>query len=634
MNISQALERLNEEQLNAALDIYGPSMVIAGPGSGKTATLVARTANMIYNGISGKNIILFTFTKKAANEIKERVINIIGDQGRSIVVGTYHSVCCRLLRNYPGYIGLTKNFSIYDADDSLKLLKEIIKRTGYEKLDPDKISWKISDYKCRLKNPSDAMREAETNLEQMMAEVYRMYEEELIRKNALDFDNLIYKTVRLMQSNHDIAKEINDKYQYIVADESHDSSLMDLKLIELLAGERENICMILDNDQSIYSFRGANIDAVINMSKVFNETRTHLLNRNYRSTQTIVEASKTLISNNPALITKDLVSNNEEGNPISIFEESTPDTEATRIVKIIKFCTEKQGCKYSDIAVLYRMNYLSRKIEDALLKYRIPYTIIGSVNFYSRKEIKDIMSYFRFVINSEDRLALERSINVPKRGVGQKAFESIISYSEENRCGLMTALEQVTLTGKARQGVDQYLELIKDLKEVVDVSAPNQCIAELLNRTRYLDYVRETEDAPTAEDRLSNIEELIELSNSFETMEELSNNITLDSELADKNSEIKDSVQLLTMHSSKGLEWDNVIMSGLVEGILPSHRSLDGKPLEEERRVAYIGMTRAKKQLFITRPKYIIKNGRAIYAQESRFLNEVDEKYINFYGKQ
>ena len=415
-------------------------------------------------------------------------------------------------------------------------------------------------------------------------------------------------------------------------DESHDSSQMDLALIRLLTGPEENLCMINDTDQSIYAFRGASIDAVMNMRNVFPKMNIHILNTNYRSTQTIVNASKSLINKNPVFIEKQLKSNNEKGNPIILFTEKDASKEADRIVKLIKLSVEKYGYSYSDVAVLYRMNYLSRQIEEALLKYRIPYKIVGGINFYSRKEIKDIMSYFRMIINPYDETAFTRAISTPKRGIGDKSIEKIVFYAKENNCTLLEAAQIVITSGKAKKSLTEFVEIIDKLQTEVQESTPDQAIETMLRLTNYIGYIKETEKNDVAQDRIENITELIELSIHYESIEDLSANITLDSEMASKNEEEEDCVQLLTIHSSKGLEWNIVIVAGATEGIIPSYRATTTADIEEERRLCYVALSRAKKLLFITRPNYTIKQGSYIRTQESRFIGEIDAQYIYKYA--
>ena len=586
---------------------------------------------MIAQGIPAHKIILFTFTKKAASEIRERVVGAIGPEAESIVVGTYHSVCGRLLRKYAKHIGLESNFSILDPDDCKKIMKVLIKTAGFD-FEADKVLYKISDYKCRLVTPINALRNAENTLEHQVAQLYQLYEAKLIENNSVDFDNLIYKTVRLMQNSKEVREELNMRYQYIVADESHDSSIMDLELISLLTGENENLCLILDNDQSIYSFRGAKIEAVMNMRNRFPKMKTHILSINYRSTQTIVEGAKSLINRNTKLIDKEIKSNNEVGNPIMNFTDKDGASEAARIIKLIKLCSDKHGFKYSDIAILYRMNFLSREIEDALLKHRIPYKIVGGTNFYSRKEIKDIMSYFRLILNPNDTVSFSRAISTPKRGIGEKTIEKIIEHSKNTGCTLIEATGLICTSGKAKTSSKEFIDIILSLNDNMDILSTDDIIDDLLIQTGYINYVRETEKESVANDRIENIKELLEVSRHFESITELSDNITMDSSIAEENADDGNCVQLLTMHSSKGLEWNVVIVAGAVEGIMPSYRAVTTAAIEEERRLAYVAFTRAKKLLFITKHKFTLRQGTYVRAIQSRFVEEINQKYIYHYN--
>lgn len=633
MNLEKIMSSLNEEQREAAEDIDGSSMIIAGPGAGKTFVLVARTANMIVNGISAKNILLSTFTKKAAEEIKERVRNVIGAKANELNVGTYHSICAKILRKYADNVGLTKNFSIFDTDDCKKIIKDINKaiNVNYE---PSKILGVISEFKYNMKGPINAIREAKDQNQQKIAQIYQLYENMLLANNAVDFDNLVYKTIRLMQQFPDVKKEINNKYRYIVADESHDSSIMDLQLIRLLAGDNENICMILDNDQSIYAFRGARIDAVMGMKDYFSNMKIHTLNINYRSTQVIVNASRSIIANNTQFIEKNLSSNNEEGNPIIQFKERNSESEALRIVKLIKLSVEKYGYDYSDIAILYRMNYISKDIEEALLKYKIPYKLVGSINFYNRKEVKDIISYFSFLINPYDAVAFERILKAPKKGIGDTTIENIIKYSKDNKIDLMTALSSIEFKGKLKDKISNFIEILEELNDSICVEKPNESIERMIRLTNYDNYIMESEKAiEVAEEKIKNIEELIEISQYFDSIEELTANITLDSEIETEKENNNNCVNLLTMHSAKGLEWQVVILASVIEGSTPSYRANSFEEIEEERRLFYVGCTRAKKLLFITMPKYIMQKGNWIRTQQSRFIEEMDEQYLYKYGE-
>lgn len=407
---------------------------------------------------------------------------------------------------------------------------------------------------------------------------------------------------------------------------------MDLELISLLTGDNRNLCLILDNDQSIYAFRGSRIEEVMKMRYRYPDMKIHMLNTNYRSTQTIVDAAKSLINKNTELIKKDLKSNNEKGNPIIFFSEKDQSAEADRVVKLIKLCSQKYGYKYKDIAILYRMNFLSRAVEEALLKHKIPYKIVGGVNFYARKEIKDLISYFRLILNPNDFVAFSRCISAPKRGIGEKSILKIREYALNNKETLIESMIKVCKTGKGKVSAEAFYKLMKEIEEMVETTRPEELLEFLLKETKYIEYVRESEKAGVAEDRIENIKELLEVASNFETMEDLSNNITLDSEVETNDEESDNCVQLLSMHSSKGLEWNVVITVGIIEGIVPSYRATTNFEIEEERRLYYVAATRAKKLLFITAPKYSLKQGSYVRSLESRFIGEMDKQYIYRYA--
>ena len=995
MSFNELFSKLNEEQQEAVLDIHGPSMVIAGPGAGKTSVLVARTANMIKNGVPPSSILLFTFTKKAANEIRERINNVIGEEANSITIGTYHSLCSRILRQYCTTIGLNKRYTIYDQEDSLTVLKKIIKEFN-TKCDIDIAVKKLAYYKHNMISPTDALREAQGqgDSEILFANIYERYFSEMMKNNCVDFDMLIYLTVRILEDFPDVKNEINKKYIYIVADESHDSSISDLRLIYNLAGEKENICMIADNDQCllpgtkiktingykniedinnddkiivasggsnttvhiienlkindyngnvlkiktesgkeiigtpnhltfakikniankyyvyliykhnygfrigrthyiedkennnnhisnlkvrlnkedgdkiwilkicntfeesmyyeayysyyygyysyyygipncdfsntlkqdqilklyqnintidrglqllkdkelffeyphysrsdmyntetnrrklsftmfadkrdnnylhklttnsidkeysdiiseyiecyeinnkhtkyynntivdldydkqwdiiksieermkltdynfsiklkakltehkydftpfsnlmvgsiiciekdgkiiedkvisiekmhyegkvydinvgkyrnyiannivvhncIYGFRGSQIEAVMNMRNVFNNMKTHVLNTNYRSTQTIVNASRSLIEHNTKLIEKNLVSNNEKGESILYFQEKNTVNEANRIISLIMLATKKYNYKYNDIAILYRMNYLSRQIEDSLLKNKIPYKIIGGISFYNRKEIKDIMSYFKFIFNDNDSISLTRAIGNPKRSIGEKTIERIIQNSMEKEITLIDSIKELNNTGKTKNKFSSFICTIDKLKNNIDNETPDTLIRMMLDETDYLSYLEKSEKKEAFEDRKQNIDELIQIAATFDSMEEFVENMMIDIESIEDNENEEDCVKLLTIHSSKGLEWKVVIIVGANEGTIPSFRAKTISEIEEERRLAYVAMTRAKDMLFITRPLYTMVKGRYTLCKESRFLNEINKDYV------
>lgn len=625
---SKILEELNEDQKKPVLDYKGPSFVVAGPGSGKTHTIVSRVSYMIEDGIRPENILLFTFTRKAANELKERVQRKIGNKAEGITVGTYHSVCSRLLRKYAIYLGYESNFSIYDEEDKEKLLKKIVTDN---QIKPGVVSHYISSWKNKMITPEEAMVMAEDTFENLSAQYYQEYQRQMKEQNAFDFDDLIYMTIRLLSNYTSVLEEITERYQYILADEFQDSSDRDIELIRLLAGYHENVCMILDDEQSIYGFRGSNVQAVLRMSEHFPGLKEFVLRQNYRSTKTIVGAARSLIEHNTDQIEKEVFTENEEGEKVVYFECDNPQEEAIKVVKIIKGLTRFDDFEKKDIAILYRMSYLSRVIEEALLRNGISYDVVGGVPFYARKEIKDVMSYVRFVYNPKDLQAFERIINTPKRGIGKKGLENIGSVANSlqgDKINLIEACKNAELKGKAKKGLEDFVNVVETLQSMVEEGeAPKDIIQSVITLTNYKEYLMDTER--DAEERLANLVELEMIAEQYDNLDDFIYSMSLDSSIdSEDEQEDNDRVQLLTMHSSKGLEFKAVIIVGANEGIVPHWKADTFREIEEERRLFYVAMTRAEKMLFITRPKIMHVNGSPMSAKPSKFISEIDDHYL------
>ena len=620
------LSSLNEEQRNAVMDIYGPVMIIAGPGSGKTTCLVARTVYMLNNGINPENILLFTFTRKAANEIKVRLYGLIGKEANKISIGTYHSICNSILKKYYRYVGLDNNFVIYDDEDSKKLVKNIISnlKTDITVNDAYNEIKKLKKYGYSIYNANAI---AKNYYEKTIANIYSMYENELNKNNAVDFENLILKVIFILRSNADIRRELTNKYKYIISDETQDSSISDLELIRLLTGEEENLCLIGDDDQSIYGFRGANVEAVMNMRNIYPKMRLHILKINYRSTKTLVNACCKLIKNNKKDYVKELTSNNEQGNPILLFEETSSKAEGIRVVSLIKLCVEKYNLKYNDIAILYRYNYLTKDVENALFKFNIPYKIIQGINIYERKEIKDITCFFSFILNNKDSLSFKRIFEVIKKGVGEKTVNNIINYSSAYENNLLVAtchyLETKELKSNIKKGIMFFLNIIEEIKETMTYANVTECIEKVLELTSYFDNNINEDN----EDKKTNIYNFIDMAAVYDSIEELMDN--LNCMVASKEENDDDNyVKLLTMHNAKGLEFNVVIIIDAIEGIVPSSKAISLKDIEEERRIFYVACTRAKKLLFFIVPKYTMMRGKNIKSTNSRFINEIDKEFI------
>ena len=625
-NSSKILEGLNENQTKAAMHIDGPCFVTAGPGSGKTATVVRRTAYMISQGVRPENVCLFTFTNKAAKEMKERIVSYIGEDANRITMGTYHSVCCKLLRRYAKAIEFTSNFTILDSDESLKIIKKYAKEYDIE---PKNAVGAISEFKKKLLTPSAAMLSTTDDLKKKCATIYQKYEDELKRQNSMDFDNLIINTIRLLEANPDIKEAINKQWKYIVADEYHDSSKCDLRLIELLGGTEENVCMILDPDQSIYAFRGADIDAVMGFRHNFNNhVSIFNLAENYRCSKKIVNASKALIANNALLLKEKYVTpaRDYEGAPIIVKQCTYPQDEARAIVGLIKAMVSR-GNSYKDIAILYRTQTISREVEQALISSNMPYKIIGGLPFMARKEIKDILAYARLIVNPYDVEAFKRAIAIPKRGIGDKSIEKIDEYAIDNsdveQMSILQAAKEVTLKGKAGKSLEEFINILDELESDKLNLTTEDFIKAILNKIGYLDYIANDEEY---DDRVMNLERLCEIATNYKDIEDLIANATLDQDVTTEDEE--DCIQLLTMHASKGLEWPCVIIAGCIEGYTPHFRSQGStKELEEERRLFYVAVTRAKNNLFLTTTRKQLVNRAYVNCTESRFINEM-KNYI------
>lgn len=596
--MQEVLNGLNEEQKQAVKHIEGPCYVVAGPGSGKTRVLVAKAQYMILNGISPSNIVLFTFTNKAAREIKERIISTVGDKGHFITIGTYHSVCSRLLRTYATYINYERNFTILDADEAKKVLKKHADK--YNSVDSDYAIATISKWKTDGITAKKARKNA-YGQEVAMANIYNDYQKELQETMCMDFDDLLLNTVTLLESFPEVKKEIQEKFKYIITDESHDSSALDLKLIKLLSGYNDNLCMIFDDYQSIYSFRGADVYAVMNFKDQFTNLVTYNLSNNYRCSQKIVEASKSLISHNRQQLKKNIVAARDyEGDDVIIMTPASSMQEYATVTGVISMLRNK-GLNYKDIAILYRTGYQSRGMEQTLIERSIPYKIYGGVPFYSRMEVADILSFVKFIVNKKDFTAFERSIGIPKRGIGNKTIEKIENLAREeylnNGKDLWEAIQNIELKGKAKKGLDEYVELIKELDQMKLDLSPADFLEQMIKKIDYVNHLQNTVDGDIT-DRLENLVELVNVASQFTQIEDLLEQASLYA--IDDNEEEKDSVQMMTMHSSKGLEFKAVIIIGAVEGTNPHFKAETGKEIEEERRIFYVAMTRAKDYLFIS----------------------------------
>ena len=630
MTKTTVLAGANDEQQEAIKHQEGACMIIAGPGSGKTKTVVSRTQYMILNGIDPSQICLFTFTNKAANEMKERIKVAVGDEADKITCGTYHSVAHKLLRRYATYIGYNKNFTIMSSDDCKKLLKKIGKERNIE---PENLEAYISSKKDKIISPQKALVGASTETERQLANAYEIYQSELKRQMAMDFDDLIINTIILLRNNGDIKAKINNQWRYITADEAHDSSPRDLEFIRLLGGTSENVCFILDDNQSIYGFRGADIEAVMNLRNVYKDMKIFNLSRNYRCSQVIVEASKSLIAKNTPLIDKKIrAARDYKGSPIIVSRVKNPQLEAARVLQYVN-ALKKKGIAYNEIAILYRMSSASRILEEAFNKAKIKCRIVGGTPFFNRAEVQDVLSYLKLVVNEYDFTAFKRAISVPKRGIGDKTIEKIDEFARDYPGGpisIRQAIEKIQLKGKAQNSLDEFTAYLNELDEAMTELSPKEMINKICTDLDIISYLQShPEYKKNWEERLMNIQELVNVAAEYSNIEELLSQAALYSIEEDDEANKIDAVNMLTMHSSKGLEYKAVIIVNCNEGTSPHYKSLGNtKQLEEERRLFYVAMTRAKDYLFMTFPDSVLVQGQLQYAKPSRFLKEIDKQYI------
>jgi len=645
-NITMSIyDTLNEQQREAVYQTEGPVLILAGAGSGKTRVLTHRTAYLIEEkGVNPYHIMAITFTNKAAGEMRERIDKIVGFGSESIWVSTFHSSCVRILRRHIDRIGFDTNFTIYDADDSKSLMKDICKRLEIDtKIYKEKsFLAAISSAKDELITPTELMQRALTSSDyakRKQAEVYREYQEALHKNNALDFDDLIMKTVELLQSDPEVKNYYQERFHYIMVDEYQDTNTAQFELIRLLAGKYQNLCVVGDDDQSIYKFRGANIYNILNFEKHFPDAKTIKLEQNYRSTQNILNAANSVIANNVGRKSKTLWTANDEGKKIDFEQFNTGYEEADYIARDIAGGVRNGDYHYGDYAVLYRTNAQSRLFEERFIVSNIPYKIVGGVNFYARKEIKDILAYLKTIDNGHDDLAVKRIINVPKRGIGATSINKVTDYAIEKGIDFYTALRYVDeVPGMARSAgkIKPFVMFIQSLRARAEMDSVSQLIQAIIDETGYVDELK-AEGTDEAEQRIENIDELINKAVDYEQGEE---NPTLSGFLEevalvadiDGLDENSDYVVLMTLHSAKGLEFPNVYLAGMEDGLFPSYMSITSddatSEIEEERRLAYVGITRAKEHLTITSARMRMVRGETQFNKVSRFVKEIPRELM------
>lgn len=639
-------DTLNEQQRQAVFQTEGPVLILAGAGSGKTRVLTHRTAYLIEEmGVNPYHIMAITFTNKAAGEMRERIDHLVGYGSESIWVSTFHSSCVRILRRHIDRIGFETNFTIYDSDDSKSLMKDICKKLNIDtKIYKERsLLSAISSAKDELVSPTEFALRAEASgdyAKRRQAEVYREYQEALHKNNALDFDDLIVKTVELFQSDPEVLDYYQERFRYIMVDEYQDTNTAQFQLIRLLADKYKNLCVVGDDDQSIYKFRGANIYNILNFEKHFPDAVTIKLEQNYRSTQNILDAANSVIANNVGRKAKSLWTANDAGEKIDFEQFDTGYEEADYIAKDILAGVREGRYTYGDYAVLYRTNAQSRLFEERFVVSNIPYKIVGGVNFYARKEIKDLLAYLKTIDNARDDLAVRRILNVPKRGIGATTVGRVTDYADAYGISFYEALkraEEIPSMGKAAGKVKPFVNFIQMLRSKTELISVSDLLNEVIEETGYVAEL-EAEDTDEARARIENIDELISKVAAYEEGEEhptLSGFLEEVALVADIDSleEGSDYVVLMTLHSAKGLEFPKVYLAGMEDGLFPSYMSIMSDDpvteLEEERRLAYVGITRAMKELSITCARTRMIRGETQYNKVSRFVKEVPSELLN-----
>lgn len=626
---------LNEEQQRAVRTTEGPLLIQAGAGSGKTKTLTHRIAHIIDSGLATPyEILAVTFTNKAAKEMRKRLADLVGhdheDKSFLPFMGTFHSICVRLLRTDGQHIGVPRNFVIFDESDRLSAIKQACKELKIdEKSNPPRaIAGLISGAKNELVSPSDYQNFASTPVQKTAASIFPIYEKTLKNASALDFDDLIGRTVQLLSSHEDVRKRWQERFKYVLIDEYQDTNSAQYKLVNLLVNHNKNIAVVGDDWQSIYSWRGADFRNILKFEKDYKNTTVIKLEQNYRSTKHILDAAHKVITKNKERSDKKLWTDVDHGSPVQVIPVNSERAEAEAIIRRITSSLNLGARSYDDFAVLYRTNAQSRAIEDSFIRYGIPYKIIGGVRFYDRKEIRDVIAYVRLIFQPEDRVSFERIVNVPTRGIGAKSVSNFFEWQAQNGYSFSEALERSqdseALTPKAKKALFELNSILNDLREIADDTNPAGLIDSLLRRIDYLAYLND--GTIQAESRIENVNELLSVAKVYQDagLEDFLEEVALVSETENNNPD-SSAVTLMTLHSAKGLEFPVVFMIGLEETILPHTRAqYDQRDMEEERRLCYVGMTRAKEELYMIYAGSRVLYGGVQHNIPSRFLSEID----------
>ena len=638
-------DTLNNEQREAVFCTEGPLLMLAGAGSGKTRSLTHRIAYLIEEkGVAPWNILAITFTNKAAQEMRERVDALVGYGSEDIWISTFHATCSRILRRHIDLLGYDRNFTIYDASDQKSLMKEVLKEMKIDtKQFPERsVMSEISSAKNEYKSPLDYRNEYGSNFRnQRIADIYEHYQKRLKENNALDFDDLLVKMVDLFQTNPDVLEHYQDRFQYIMVDEYQDTNTVQFLLVSLLAKKYRNLCVVGDDDQSIYKFRGANIYNILNFEKVFPDAQVIRLEQNYRSTQNILNAANGVIANNKGRKEKKLWTENQKGELVHFKQYDTEYDEADGVVSRINFLAMR-GVQYKDMAILYRTNAQSRIFEEKLKQKNIPYAIVRGISFYDRKEIKDLMSYLKVVDSGMDDLSVKRIINVPKRGIGQTTINRLQEFAILNQMSFLDAVfnaDEIPEVARALAKLHIFADMIEEFREYASEHEISELLEHILDVTQY----RAELEAEGTDESISRLEDIEELFNDIAYYEEEEENPNLRDFLAEKDmytlnagidnlEDENNKVLLMTLHNAKGLEFNNVFLGGMEEGVFPGFGAMmsgDESEIEEERRLCYVGITRAKERLFLSAAKRRMLRGQTQYNRRSRFIDEIPGQYLD-----
>ena len=639
------LNTLNAPQAEAVQTTEGPVLILAGAGSGKTRALTFRIAYLIEEGVNPWNILAITFTNKAAAEMRERVDRLVDFGAESIWVSTFHSMCARILRRHGSFLGYDQAFTIYDTDDQKTLIRQCIKKLDFDpKMYKERnVLAEISAAKNEMISPDDFAREASGDFRRMqLGEIYAEYESQCLKNNAMDFDDLLVKTVKLLQENREVREYYQERFRYILVDEYQDTNTVQFELVRLLAGKYKNLCVVGDDDQSIYKFRGANIYNILNFEKEYPGAKVIRLEQNYRSTQNILDAAYGVIHNNQGRKEKRLWTDQEGGAKVRYRAFDTAREEAEAILRDIEKAVEA-GCERKECAILYRTNAQSRVLEEQCVARDMPYRLVGGVNFYQRMEIKDILAYLKTVENGSDDLAVQRIINVPKRGIGATSIGKLMTFAQVNEMSFYEACRHAPYIpgmGKAAAKVESFVAEIESFRKLAEEESLQELIEDILEKTGYQKELEE-ENTVESQTRLENIEEMISKAVDFEkdaedtdtkpTLGDFLEQVSLVSDLDSVNAD-EDRIFLMTLHSAKGLEFERVYLSGMEDGLFPSYMSIssgDPEELEEERRLCYVGITRAKKELMLTSAKSRMVNGETRFNRPSRFIDEIPAEVMD-----